>query len=320
MQVLLGLICMKGPVAILGGTGFVGRIFVERWPVGGPAQLRLLVHRSRPDWIATSGTEIRAVDLADRDSLVDALSGCAIVINLLRPQGDDQLLGLINLLVPILAEAGVRRYIHCSSIDVYGNAAADRIDETIVPEPQTPYEREQLAAETIAQSAPIEACIVCLGAVFGAGGRNMVALAQETKHASTLKLVARRTLYGKRRMHLVSVEKVADVLRFLALSDSIRGGERILVTDDDAPENNFAFVQDGLMRAFGRPALAWVPQAPTAILRAGLRLRGRSNTNPMRRIATDKLQAMGYSSNTDFRQQLMQYIAFLKRTEKQSLP
>jgi nucleoside-diphosphate-sugar epimerase len=206
-----------------------------------------------------------------------------------------------------LADIGVRRLIHCSSIDVYGSANAAWIDEDVLPEPRTDYAREQLAAEACVHAAPIETCVVRLGAVFGAGGRNMVSIAHEARHAPLSKLIARRALYGDRRMHLVSVEKVADVLRFLALSDHWFDRERILVTDDDASENNFAFVQDELLKSFGRPTLSWVPSLPSQVLSLGLRILGRANTDPTRRISSKKLTALGFHPSVTFRERLERY-------------
>jgi nucleoside-diphosphate-sugar epimerase len=299
----------KWPLAVLGGTGFVGRALVERWPRGERADIRLIVHRSRPSWIDTCGVDVRTAD--NDEEMVEAVSDSAVVINLLRPGGDGWLEAVTSRIVAQAAETGVRRLLHCSSIDVYGSVAADWIDEETVPQPRTAYEREHLAAEELAASAPVETCIVRLGAVFGPGGRNLVALAREVRDAPRTRLMVRRALYGNRRMHLVSIAKAADSLRFLALTDRPLRAERVLVTDDDAPENNFMFVQDLLLGAFGRPKLSWMPTLPDSMMAIGLRLRGRSNSNPRRRFATTKLAALGFHSNETFRTQLEKYAEML---------
>jgi len=291
---------------------------MERWPQSERSKIRLIVHRSRPSWIDTSNVGVSAAP--DDDKLIEAVSGSAVIINLLRPSGDGWLETITARIAAQANELGVRRLVHCSTIDVYGSVAADWIDENTPPLPCTAYEREHLAAEKLASSAPIETCIVRLGAVFGPGGQNLAALAREARDAPHAKLIARRALYGNRRMHLVSIEKVADALRFFALTNRSFSAERFLVTDDDAPENNFAFVQDVLLRTFGRPELAWMPIVPDRILAIGLRLRGRSNSNPRRRFATTKLAAFGFQSDEAFRTRLEKYAEALGRGEMPAAP
>src|ERR1700687_3553586 len=109
----------NGPIAVVGGTGFIGRALIERWPISQRFQLRVLVHRSRPQWLEACGVEVTPIDLAAQ-GFAPALSGCAVLINLLRSHGDGWLKEVMERLVPTLIQAGVRRYVHCSSIDVYG--------------------------------------------------------------------------------------------------------------------------------------------------------------------------------------------------------
>ncbi|MGP0088924.1 MAG: NAD-dependent epimerase/dehydratase family protein [Xanthobacteraceae bacterium] len=298
----------NGHIAILGGTGFVGRALIERWPIGQRLQLRVLIHRSRPHWLEACGVEAKPFDVETGKGLAQALSGCGVLINLLRPRGDGWLKKVMERLMPTFAQVGVRRYVHCSSIDVYGRASAGRITEQTAAVPKTDYEREHLAVETLAASAPFAVCIVRLGAVFGSGGRNVAVFVKEAQTAPLVKLVLRRALYGKRRLHLVSVEKAADALRFLAQRDSVAAYDCFLVTDDDAPENNFASLQDLLLAAFGRPSLTWVPALPRGVLRLLLYARGAGNIDPMRRFATEKITASGFRSNEDFRLRLADYV------------
>ena len=162
---------------------------------------------------------MRAV--ANDDQLVEVIAGGAVIVNLLRPNGDGWLEAISGRIAAQAAKVSDCRILHCSSTDVYGGVTANWIDEETVPRPRTAYEREHLAAEHITASAPVETAILRFGAVFGPGGRNLVAFAREARRASRAKLMTRRVLYGSRRLHLVSVEKVADALRFLALIDRL---------------------------------------------------------------------------------------------------
>jgi len=282
-------------VAILGGSGFVGRETIARWPAGDRSRLLVLIHRSRPAWLEACGGQIFPIDAADSNQVERALAGASTLINLLRPHGDGWLQGIIERLTGVLPKTPVRRIVHTSSIDVYGATAAANVTEDTAPVPQNGYEREHLAVEAVLERLPLDVRIVRLGAVFGTGGRNVVAFAEEAQQAPAWKLAARRALYGRRRMHLVSVEKAADAIRFLALTDRPLNG-RVLVTDDDAAENNFAHLQDLLMQQYGRGSLKWVPELPTGALRAALALRGRKGADPMRRFSADRLRGAGFNS------------------------
>lgn len=302
---------MSDAVSVLGGSGFVGRFLLERWPAEHRGKLRFLLHRSRPAWLDAGDADVRPIDLADPRGVRAALEGTGCVVNLLRPDGGGWLRASMERLLPTLAEAGVPRLVHASSIDVYGGAGASHLTEETPPEPRTPYEREHEAMERLVARAPFSTCVVRLGAVFGPGGRNLVAFVPEMRNGPIWKLAARRSLYGGRRMHLVSVENVADAIGVLATSRGM-GKNTILVTDDEAVENNFAFVQDAMARVFGRSGLDRVPELPAAALRAVLRARGRAGGDPMRRFSGDRLAATGFRPERGFADRVDGYLTLLR--------
>jgi nucleoside-diphosphate-sugar epimerase len=158
-----------------------------------------------------------------------------------------------------------------------------------------------------------EVLVLRLGAVFGVGGLNIVSFVKEVSSAPLWKLALRRILYGKRRMHLVSVEKIVETLVFVVGVPRITQGEVILVTDDDSLENNFAYLQDVLMKSFGRPSLSLVPHLPSVILGILLRARGISNSNPMRRFQELRLAELGQKDGANFKRQLQRYVDYLRQ-------
>ena len=291
----------------------MGRFLSKRWPAQGRAPLRFLLHRSRPEWLQGADAEVRLVDLGDLQGLRVALNGTTCLINLLRPDGSGWLRSVMQDLVPMLGRTSVSRYLHASSIDVYGGAGAPYVTEATIPEPSTPYEREHFEMEKIVECAPFETCIIRVGAVFGRGGRNVIGLVPEVQNAPLWKLIARRALYGRRRMHLVSVENMADAIGAIAASTSGTLVRRVLVTDDEAPENNFAFLQETMAEVFGRPSLNWVPEMPGFALRAALLAR-RINTNPTRRFSNERLVEIGFRPEQPFAARLVRYLTFLKDT------
>jgi nucleoside-diphosphate-sugar epimerase len=298
-------------IAVLGGTGFVGRTFGERCSgTLGSSPLRILVHRSRPNWLAYVGAELRAIELDEPDTVQLALEGCTVLVNLLRPHGDGWTHSKIEALIPAIAQSGIRLVVHCSSISVYGPASANSITETSRPDPRDPYSQEHLAIEKLFAAAPMPSTILRLGAIFGQGGRNLLKLAQEIATDSTWKLALRRSLYGRRRMHLVAVETVADTIRFIALRQPMNSVDYVLVTEDDAEDNNFAFVQERMAVAFGRR----IPSTPIlwpVFLRLALAAHGRSLTNPNCRISGQRLTELGFKPDLEFAERIDRYASLL---------
>ncbi|WP_176477748.1 NAD-dependent epimerase/dehydratase family protein [Mesorhizobium sp. WSM3866] len=284
-------------VVVLGGTGFVGEAFAGFWVNSATRPSRYLLHRSRPEWLGSSGTELTDIDLNDTAQALNALRGHDVLVSLLRPDGTGWHRDAMERLKPIFRQSGIPRCIHASSIDVYAGVKHPVVDEDTPPQPISPYETEHIAVESVMRDSFPEAIVLRLGAVFGRGGRNLVSLAQEMSRAQQWKIALRRSLYGARRMHLVSVETVARTLVQLSLERTRLGSQVVLVTDDHDPNNNFAFVQDRLAAAFGR-SLPVGLTAPRSVLRLLLRLRGIPHGSIDRRFSNTKASELGLPSET----------------------
>ncbi|RWM29468.1 NAD(P)-dependent oxidoreductase [Mesorhizobium sp.] len=281
---------------VLGGTGFVGEAFAKYWANSAARPSRYLVHRSRPEWLDSSGMEINNISLNDPAQVLSALRGHDVLINLLRPDGSGWYRGAMESLKSVFRESGISRCIHASSIDVYAGVKDHLVDENTQPQPLSAYETEHLAVEAVMRDSFPETLVLRLGAVFGRGGRNLVGLAEEMRRAPQWKIALRRSLYGARRMHLVSVETAARALVQLSLDRKRLGSQSVLVTDDHDPDNNFAFVQDRLAAAFRRDLPRIGPTAPKSLLRVLLRLRGLPDRNIDRRFSHKRAFEMGLPS------------------------
>lgn len=292
-------------LVVIGGTGFLGRALVMRLCRRHGDRVSLLVHQARPGWL--DGLDIEAVvgNAEDPALLNRLIEPGATVLNLMRPGAD----GLYQARVEnLLRHAGrASRFIHCSSIDVFGTSSRTAINEFTPPNPVSAYERAHFAAEqAVLGASAVDGLVLRLGALFGPGGQNILTIAQEAARAPLWRLALRRSLYGRRRMHLLPVDTAAAAVEHLAVSE--RPPHRLFVlTDDDAPENNFAYVQDRLLESFRRPSLQWVPELPPALLRAALTLRRRSNADPLRRFHTPRLDATGFVRPIDFATALRAY-------------
>jgi nucleoside-diphosphate-sugar epimerase len=301
-------------VVVLGGTGFVGRVLAETWPEA-YRRPRYLVHRSFPEWLSNSDITVQRVDINDPVDVGGALEGSTVLINLLRPDGQGWYLELLRRLSPIFREVGLRRCVHASSIDVYAGSTESLIDEESPVRPLSHYQKEHCEAEAIIAAAFPESVVLRLGAVFGRGGRNVVSFAQEMADASFPRFALRRALYGERRMHLVSGELVARALAYFAVTAQVDGPTVLLLTQDNDPENNFAFVQDMLAEIFGRQSLRKVPTLPPAVLKLALRLRGLPSHVARRRFSAQKTEGFGLKTD-GFGEALRSYARILLDPEE----
>jgi nucleoside-diphosphate-sugar epimerase len=306
---------MSDGVVVLGGTGFVGRFLAERWPYDHGPPPRFLIHRSCPEWLTRQGRDVRHVDLSDTTSVAEAVDGATTLINLLRPDGTAWLERVVEALIPVITKTSISRLLHTSSIDVYGATPERLVTTDTIPKPITPYECEHARIEQLVSRAALQTSIVRPGAIFGIGGRNLVSFVPEIRDGPQWKLVARRALYGRRRLHLVSVENVADVLCLLARPGS-KLPARLIACDDVHEENHFEFVQATMMRHFGRAPIRFAPRLPPLALRAVLRAKGRNDGRPIRRYSNGGLHEIGFLPEKSFANRLNDYASFLADTEE----
>lgn len=144
----------KQTIAVIGGTGFIGRHLLEALTA---QPVRVLVYQSRPSWLgALSHVETMQGDIFDPSSLDRLLCGCEALINLTgQVEGavdrymDVNVRGTLTL-AQACARQRVLRVIHASSALVYG----DVLDATEKSpcHPLSPYAAMKCAAEEILRS------------------------------------------------------------------------------------------------------------------------------------------------------------------------
>jgi len=170
----------RGPAVVTGAAGFIGRHVVnglaaEGWTV------RALDLKS-PDSREAGRVEWLNVDIRDESALEPVLHGAEVVVHLASahlqhgaPPGWYESVNVegTRSLVGRAAAAGVRRFVHVSSVGVYGHVADPPADEDAPMHPTNDYERTKLLGETAAlelsRDLDMELVVLRPGWVYGPG-------------------------------------------------------------------------------------------------------------------------------------------------------
>lgn len=296
---------MTNELALIGGSGFIGRHLLRAFAKDPSAQVRVLVHQRDPGESLTAPNILAATgDLLESGSLSALITNGCTVVNLAYLAAglrDDNLAAATNL-ARACRIGKARRMVHVSTATVVGAASDDVITESTPPDPRLDYERAKLAVErrlTEEAGSGFELVILRPTAVFGPHGRNLVTLAASLLASAVASNYVRSCIQGRRKMNLVCVDNVLAAIRF-AIDVRLAGGaETFIVSDDDDDLNNYRDVE-AILRArlgCGDHVVPPVP-LPPALLRMVLRLQGRSNANPDRVYSNVRLTGAGFRKAT----------------------
>jgi len=161
---------LKGKrVLVTGAGGFIGSHLVEALVQSG-AKVRAFVHyRGNGSWgwldqsTQKNHFEVVAGDITDRDSVAGAMKSCHVVFHLAALIGipysyhapvsylRTNIEGSLNVL-QAARDAGIERFIHTSSSEVYGTARYVPINEDHPLQGQSPYSASKIGADKLAEA------------------------------------------------------------------------------------------------------------------------------------------------------------------------
>ncbi|MEC5398144.1 NAD-dependent epimerase/dehydratase family protein [Uliginosibacterium sp. H1] len=251
-----------------GATGFVGRHLVRHLQIQGRS-FRILARRDVP------GVDTVLGDLTHPASLVAATAGMDTVVHCAGfahahsgVQGeldirhrDVNLQGTLAL-ARAAAEAGVRRFVFCSSVKAVADPGERCVDESFADRPLTAYGRAKREAEeglaAISLECGLEVVNLRLAVVFGPGSRGNV---------ERMCALVRCGLFpplpetGNHRS-MVHVDDVVAAL-MLATDTARAAGQTYFVAHPEALSGRGLYV--AMCEAIGRRAAAW--SIPEGMLR-----------------------------------------------------
>lgn len=224
---------MSKRIAVFGASGFVGATLIEQLVAKDQDEVRMFIRGSGNAWRLSRHDDwkLQQVDILDRKQLKEALKGCTHVVNCTRGGALVMNKGLRNMMRAAKRE-GVRRFVHLSSVAVYGDPPhPESVKESAPAEPaKKTYGAVKLQQDQMveaAHQAGLSSVVLCppnISGVYSAYVQGIV----EDMRKGTLGLLDG----GSMPCVLVDVANLCHAIR-LALDTDKADGKRIFVTDGE---------------------------------------------------------------------------------------
>jgi nucleoside-diphosphate-sugar epimerase/SAM-dependent methyltransferase len=214
-------------IVITGGTGFIGSQLAMRCLGEGHA-VRILGQENNPAeagnrvLLEGKGAEVILGSVADKGLLSEALKGTDVVFHLAAAQHevnvpdqrfrDVNVTGTINLLEASV-EAGVGRFVHGSTIGIYGSSTDGPLDEESPARPDNIYGVTKLEGERAVLSFKeiLPVVIIRIPETYGPGDRRLLKLFRAIGANRFLMIGDGRNLH-----HVIYIDDLVDALLLAA--------------------------------------------------------------------------------------------------------
>lgn len=295
-------------LAVLGGTGFLGRHFVAA-AIRQGRRVRMLVRGAETETGVRADLDDSIAritgDLRDAAALRRLITPGATVVNFAwsGAASPDDAVHQAQQLAVACRDAGAAALLHCSTASVFGGCDAAIIRDETPPRPANHYGRVKLAVDEMFQrelEGRVPLALMRPASVFGLGGIALVKQIDEMLSGGGAASYLRSCLFDHRLMHFVPVETV--VAAFLFIEPRVGfSGSRHLIAADDEPLNRYRALERHLRRFLGVPDHPWprLPLPPAA-LRLALRAGGRSSALPFTPFDGDGLRGLGFKPSIAF--------------------
>lgn len=235
---------------VTGGTGFAGSHLCKSLIDNG-YQVRALVrdpHQAGP--LVRWGAELVCGDLRDPESLKRALRGEEVVYHVaavfrrgdLSPKEmwETNATGTKNIL-EAAEKAGVRRFVHCSTVGVHGETTRAPANEESPYQPGDAYQKSKVEGERIAFSymerGRLPVVVFRPGGIYGPGDLRFLKLFKAIKKGRFVMLGSGRVLY-----QLIYIADLIDGILLCGTEDQALGKVYILTGEKPVTLNRFVEV------------------------------------------------------------------------------
>ena len=236
-------------VLITGGTGFIGsRLGLRCLEIGHSVlilgQENTPAESSNRKLLEEKGARIRLASVTQKELLPELLKGIDVVIHLAAAQHevnvpdqrfrDVNVQGTANLLEGSVT-AGVKRFVHGSTIGVYGPGMEGRIDENSPMQPDNIYGKTKLEGENVVLSFKdkLPVVIVRIPETYGPGDRRLLKLFKAIRKGVFIMIGD-----GKNLHHLIYIDDLIDAFLLAAENPDAIGnifvvaGEKPVTTNE----------------------------------------------------------------------------------------
>lgn len=236
-------------VLVTGGTGFIGtRLALSSVDRGHDVivlgQTNTPAEETNKAQLESAGITVVLGAITETEKLNEALMDCNLVFHLAAAQHEANVVdqhfydvnveGTRNIIEASIA-AGVSRFVHGSTIGVYGSAMDGEIDEAVSPKPVNIYGVTKLIGEKLALSYAdrIPLSVVRISETYGPGDRRLLKL---------FKAIDKQIFFmignGENKHQLIYVDDLIDGMYLAAEKDEALGqifvmaGREVLSTND----------------------------------------------------------------------------------------
>jgi 2-alkyl-3-oxoalkanoate reductase len=229
-------------VLVTGGTGFTGKALVKRLLDEGHQVVALDYKEGiKTEELRKWGAEVIIGSVTDEDVVRRAVKGVEVVQHLAAAFREmnvpDTYYREVNVegtrrVLQAAEEAGVRRFIYCSTCGVHGNVERPPADENAPIQPADYYQRTKYEAEPVVlehhRKGPMKCVILRPAAIYGPGDPERFGMIFRRVNKGTFPMFGDgRTLY-----HPVYVENLVDA-HLLVMKDGVGDGEAYLIADEE---------------------------------------------------------------------------------------
>lgn len=228
-------------VALTGASGYTGGHILERLLARGDEVRALVREGSVTPGLSSTGAEIVAGALGEAEAARRLVEGCEAVMHVAAvyrtASHPDSYYRQVNvegtrILLEAARAAGVRRFVHTSTVGVHGDVKNPPADENAPLAPSDIYQQTKAEAEGLARefgrASGLEVSIVRPGAIYGPG---------ETRLLKVFKSIARGRYAvvgaGTPHYHLAYIDDLVDGF-LLALDRAEAAGETFIIAGPDS--------------------------------------------------------------------------------------